>query len=490
MIQRQIQRQIQRRRIAILCTTLLFCLLSVGTVEARPLSQDGAPVYGLLGTLRPSRDERFTTEFVTAFETFPVVGATPAIDRQIQEISLINPPVQVKVWGRALELFDESSQRQIVVQDLLRMDQPLATATPPPAPRPPYVIVTEPGTTIRNQPSAAGAVIAQVREGREFDITGRDSSLQWWQICCINEQTGWVFRFMVSPQGDLESVPIVSSAPSTPTPRPIIPTPVSTPLPTADWTATYFANPNLQGAPVFVARVNSISFDWGDSSPVPGLVPADQFSARFEQTISLRGGLYRFRVQADDGVRVWIGGELVIDEWHLAAPPVYQVERQISGPTSIRIEYFEAGGQAKIRFSYQLLSEFSDWQASYFDNINLNGGPTRIVAEPRTNPSVNYDWSLSSPFPGLIPADNFSVRWVGTYFFEGGDYLFWARADDGVRLWIDDILVLDAWAANPGYVEQTFSQVGRGNHVIRIEYFERGGLARISADWYRMSPLR
>ncbi|MEZ4833674.1 MAG: PA14 domain-containing protein [Caldilineaceae bacterium] len=131
-----------------------------------------------------------------------------------------------------------------------------------------------------------------------------------------------------------------------------------------------------------------------------------------------------------------------------------------------------------------------DWQASYFDNIDPSGGPVRIVAEPRTNPAINKEWSLDSPFPGVIPADNFSARWTGTFFFDGGDYLFWARADDGVRLWIDDILVLDAWAANPGYVEQTFSQIGRGDHVIRVEYFERGGLARISVDWYRTGSLR
>lgn len=490
MIQCQIQRKIQRRWIAILGLAAILYLLSLDSAVARPLPQEGAPVYGLLGTFRPSRDERFTTEFVTAFETFPVVGANPEIDRQIQEISRINPPVQVKVWGRAIELFDESSQRQILVQEILRLDELTATATPPPASRPPYAVVTEPGTTIRSEPSAAGAVIAQVRQGREFDIIGRDSSLQWWQICCINEQTGWIFRFMVSPQGDLERVPIVSATPPTPTPVPVVPTPVSTALPAVDWVVSYFANPNLQGAPLFVTRANTINFDWGNGSPVPGLLPVDQFSARFEQTLSLPGGIYRFSVQADDGVRVWIGGELVIDEWHLAAPPVYQVDRQISGPTSIRIEYFEAGGQAKIRFSYQLLSAFPDWQVSYFDNVNLSGEPARIVAEPRTNPSLSRDWGLGSPFPGLLPADSFSARWVGTYFFDGGDYLFWARADDGVRLWIDDILVLDAWSVNPGYVEQTFSRIGRGNHVIRIEYFERGGLARISADWYRMSPLR
>ncbi|MEZ4638096.1 MAG: PA14 domain-containing protein [Caldilineaceae bacterium] len=113
----------------------------------------------------------------------------------------------------------------------------------------------------------------------------------------------------------------------------------------------------------------------------------------------------------------------------------------------------------------------------------------RIVAEPRTKIRPSTKSGVDSPFPGVIPADNFSARWTGT-FFDGGDYLFWARADDGVRLWIDDILVLDAWAANPGYVEQTFSQIGRGDHVIRVEYFERGGLARISVDWYRTGSLR
>ncbi len=481
------------RTLLILSLSLALCFLSGGMAQARPLPQQGAPVYGLLGTLRPSQDDRYTTELVTRYGIYPVVGVNPQMDRKIQEIAGEDPPVEVKVWGRAVSLLDESEQRQIVVDDILRMDQLAATATPTPTPTasgPAIVIVSESLSTIRSEPSAAGAVLGQVRQGREFEIVGRDSSAQWWLICCLDGQPGWISRFMVSTEGDLSAIPTVSQTAAivTATPLPLTPAPISTPIPVQDWAATYFPDLSLQGAPIFAARVNSVSFDWGDGSPVPGLLPVDRFSARFEQTLTVRSGIYRFSVQADDGVRVWIGGELVIDEWHLAAPPIYQVERQITGPTSLRIEYFEAGGQAKLRFSYRLLSEFPDWQAAYFDNINLNGGPSRILAEPRTNPALSHQWSLDSPVPGVIPADNFSARWTGTFFFEGGDYLFWALADDGVRLWIDNILVLDAWAANPGYVEQTFSQIGRGDHVIRVEYFERGGLASISADWYRISP--
>ncbi|MEZ4833675.1 MAG: PA14 domain-containing protein [Caldilineaceae bacterium] len=106
--------------------------------------------------------------------------------------------------------------------------------------------------------------------------------------------------------GDLSNVPIVGAAPPTATPTPVVvqPTPFSTPVLPNDWSVAYFNNAGLQGAPIFSTRVNAVSFNWGDGSPVPGLVPVDQFSARFERTLNVTGGIYRFSVQADDGVRV------------------------------------------------------------------------------------------------------------------------------------------------------------------------------------------
>jgi hypothetical protein len=256
----------------------------------------------------------------------------------------------------------------------------------------------------------------------------------------------------------------------------------------SSWRAIFYDNISLQGDPIFTTWVGAVAFAWGAASPAPGIVPPEQFSARFERTLTLPAGYYEFSVQADDGVRVWIDGDLVVDEWHLATPPVYRFARNLSGPTPVRIDYFEAGGQAGIRFSYRLVTEFPEWKASYFNVIDLRGGPDWIVAEPLTESALSHYWSLGSPVPGVISDDNWSARWTGTYFFERGDYLFWARADDGVRLWIDDILVLDAWKDGAGYVEEFFNQVGTGNHTITVEYYERGGLARLEVDWYRLNP--
>ena len=48
----------------------------------------------------------------------------------------------------------------------------------------------------------------------------------------------------------------------------------------ADWRGEYFANPDLSGEPALVRNDTAVDFDWGDTSPAPGLVPADEFSAR------------------------------------------------------------------------------------------------------------------------------------------------------------------------------------------------------------------
>jgi hypothetical protein len=178
-----------------------------------------------------------------------------------------------------------------------------------------------------------------------------------------------------------------------------------------------------------------------------------------------------------------VDGELMVDAWRLASGQVYQFSRELTGSTPVRIDYFEAGGQAGVRFTYDMVAEFPDWQAAYFNEIELAGGPAWVQPEPLGPLAISHYWSLESPIPGVIGEDNWSARWTGTFFFEGGDYLFWARALGGVRLWIDDILVLDGWQDNVGYIEEIFYQVGRGEHDIRVEYYTRGGIAQLEVDW-------
>ena len=93
------------------------------------------------------------------------------------------------------------------------------------------------------------------------------------------------------------------------------PTATDAPPPSNVWRASYFDNRNLQGQPVVVQEATTINFIWGANPPVAQL-PADSFSARFERVVDFNEGFYRFSINADDGVRFWIDGKFVLDEWH------------------------------------------------------------------------------------------------------------------------------------------------------------------------------
>jgi hypothetical protein len=116
------------------------------------------------------------------------------------------------------------------------------------------------------------------------------------------------------------------------------------------------------------------------------------------------------------------------------------------------------------------------WRGEYFDNASLHGQPVLV----REDPDLDFNWILGSPDP-RIPADNFSVRWTGQfYFFEGGDYRFFANADDGIKLYVDGWRVIDSWETNIS-VDRfgTFADITVGLHTITVEYFESGGHARV-----------
>lgn len=115
------------------------------------------------------------------------------------------------------------------------------------------------------------------------------------------------------------------------------------------------------------------------------------------------------------------------------------------------------------------------WRGEYYANASLLGEPALI----REDEDINFNWILDSPAPE-IPADNFSVRWTGQFFFqEAGDYRFFANVDDGVRVYVDGWLVIDAWnTVIPVDYEGRISDIEPGLHTVVVEYFESGGHAR------------
>lgn len=133
-----------------------------------------------------------------------------------------------------------------------------------------------------------------------------------------------------------------------PSELPAIPAPVS--VQTSSWTAQYYGNDNLQGLPTAIFSEDSPGADWGDDSPVVS-VPDDNFSARWTTTTDLEAGTYRVTVRADDGVRVFVDGREVIDQWDGRVGETYTADVPLgTGPHNFTVEYNEQTGDAYLEF--------------------------------------------------------------------------------------------------------------------------------------------
>jgi hypothetical protein len=135
------------------------------------------------------------------------------------------------------------------------------------------------------------------------------------------------------------------------------PAPPTADAPPDSWWGEYFNNPSLSGSPV-VTRWDPavISFDWGGGSPDPA-IPADNFSVRWTRTFNLGASNYQFSTQTDDGVRLWVDGQLIIDKWGAAGYQTASSTIQLaSGGHNIRMEYFESSGGAVARLSIAALN--------------------------------------------------------------------------------------------------------------------------------------
>ena len=233
-----------------------------------------------------------------------------------------------------------------------------------------------------------------------------------------------------------------------------------------------------------MATIGNLNLNWGVGSPAAG-ISADNFSARFERGIQVTPGFYRFTADADDGVRVWLDGQLIIDEWHGADNRVYSVSRVLTGNHKLRVEYYEASGSASLRFSYEVVDSTRQWDAEYYAGTNPTGNTVLRQSEPASQTPLDMNWSYSSPAPDQLGADYWSARWTGSFPFEYGTYVFRVNADDGVRVYVDGLLLIDQWRDGYKEVSNSFVDIGAGDHQITVEYYERTGLALVKLWWYR-----
>jgi len=134
----------------------------------------------------------------------------------------------------------------------------------------------------------------------------------------------------------------------------------------------------------------------------------------------------------------------------------------------------------------------------YYANKTLSGEPLA-----RIDPQVDFDFDQDPPFPGVIPTDDFSLRWTGSFLAPAtGTYTFYPAHDDGVRLWVDGWPIVQDWSESIAKYSTGQIDLSAGvRYHLRLEYFEAKLLASMRLFWqppggsfalmqpYELSPL-
>ncbi len=103
----------------------------------------------------------------------------------------------------------------------------------------------------------------------------------------------------------------------------------------------------------------------------------------------------------------------------------------------------------------------------------------------RIDPTVAFDWMLGSPDPAIGP-DTFSVRWTGGVMADTNEtYTFYTYASDGVRLWVNNQLLIDDFVIHGNPIERsaTIALTAGAYYEIRLDYFEQQTDALVTLSW-------
>ncbi|MCC6727353.1 MAG: OmpA family protein [Saprospiraceae bacterium] len=114
-----------------------------------------------------------------------------------------------------------------------------------------------------------------------------------------------------------------------------------------------------------------------------------------------------------------------------------------------------------------IIAQQSTLKAEYFNGTNFEEKVTS-----RTESNIDKAWNDVPPVPGIDP-HNCSIRWTGRITApESGTYTFSARVDDGIRVWVGGVQVIDNWRLNDNGQSTGQVKMKAGtSYDLRVEYF-------------------
>ncbi len=173
--------------------------------------------------------------------------------------------------------------------------------------------------------------------------------------------------------------------------------------------AEYFANKNLEGTPALKRVDESVNFDWGMSNPAPEL-PADNFSARWTGKLTPTvSGKYRLGAIADDGVRIYLDGKLIAEDWteHASTTVTAEVTLQAGQSYDVKMEYYESqiGAVAKLVWQPPVVNSGSP----YADAVKLANEADTVVLVLGLSSQLEGE-EMNVREPGFLGGDRTDIK--------------------------------------------------------------------------------
>ncbi|KAJ9468426.1 Cytochrome c peroxidase [Diplonema papillatum] len=237
-----------------------------------------------------------------------------------------------------------------------------------------------------------------------------------------------------------------------------------------------------------------------------------------------QAGEYVLHISSDDGSRLYLDGQLVIDNGGQHGLVTEEVTLQLAaGPHAIEFQYFESGGDAVTRLEWTP----PNGARAVISSANLlapsDGGssPPPTATPTRTPPTgtgnglttqvfvtqgditnfvdyaslaptetwtsstidfSNADWAAHGYPSGT--STTFASRHVGYLIItEAGDYTFYISSDDGSRLYVDGALAVDNGGRHGLVTVEATLNLGVGLHAVDFQFFDAGGDAVTRLEW-------
>ena len=252
----------------------------------------------------------------------------------------------------------------------------------------------------------------------------------------------------------------------------------------------------------FIPNTFNCDLNTGDFS-VRALMRRNQTSA----------ATYTFTVGAEGGVRLYIDGNLMIDEWYEQGYTEYDITYRLSaGWHEFVLEYYDNQNDSRLSFDIANPSCTSTpatpsygtnnrWNAYFYDGKNFETHRRSTTNAYGTTASPTFDTNFGGDDANLsgggsgncnLRTETFSARLLLTHYFPAGWYLFTIGGDDGFRLSLDGgaTWVIDRWVDQAYTVAtQVVHLPTAGNRNMVLEFYENHGANRLSFDYGVTLPV-